>query len=202
MLGSGYDHLGARGLATRSSDDSSPRRHIDSSHKQTSFTQHNARPHNSTAADHQDVSSTPRPTQAALLRDLPFVLQGLSSTLFEFNDELGLNLPLNLPVPVLSLLHTLAEPALLYRSLNEYTKLDDGGLTVQGLRAAVAVELRSYLGLIATLEHQIRASSDPQNGEEEHESSVTLKRCVLWLREATLGLRLMDAIVQDTKGES
>ncbi|KAK4981031.1 Microtubule-nucleating Tub4p (gamma-tubulin) complex component, partial [Elasticomyces elasticus] len=50
------------------------------------------------------------PSEAALLRDLPFTLQGLSSTNLVFTDKTSLKLPPTLPIPLISLLHTLAEP--------------------------------------------------------------------------------------------
>ena len=96
------------------------------------------------------------PAEAALLRDLPFTLQGLSSTNLPFSDKNSLKLPPTLPVPLLSLLHTLAEPSLLYRSLSKFVESSEGGLVGQSLRSAIGQELRSYLSLVATLEAQIR----------------------------------------------
>ncbi|KAK3678999.1 Microtubule-nucleating Tub4p (gamma-tubulin) complex component [Recurvomyces mirabilis] len=145
------------------------------------------------------------PSEAALLRDLPFTLQGLSSTNLSFSDTSSLKLPTTLPVPLIALLHTLAEPSLLYRSLSDFVESSDGGLVGQSLRSAIGQELRSYLGLVATLEGQIRralAQLDdglPQGGLGK--AGVTLKRCVVWTREATLGLRLMSIIVESAKGK-
>lgn len=145
------------------------------------------------------------PPETALLRDLPFTLQGLSSTHLPFSSESTLKLPTTLPVPIISILHTLAEPSLLYRGLSSFVQSADGGLLGQSLRAAIAGELRSYLGLVATLEGQIRralASLDetqPRNGIGK--AGVTLKRCVVWTREATMGLRLMSLIGEESKSK-
>lgn len=162
----------------------------------------------------QQVEETPaqtkmegemQPAEAALLRDLPFTLQGLSSTNLPFSTKNSLKLPPTLPVPILSLLHTLAEPSLLYRSLSEFVESPEGGLVGQSLRSAVGLELRSYLGLVATLEGQIRRAlaqldeSVPNSGLGK--AGVTLKRCVIWTREATLGLRLMSLIVESSRGK-
>lgn len=145
------------------------------------------------------------PPEIALLRDLPFTLQGLSSTNLPFNTNSTMSLPPSLPVPIISILNTLAEPSLLYRVLDSFVKTSDGGLLGQSLRAAIASELRSYLGLVATLESQIRQSlasldeKEPRGGIGK--AGVTLKRCVVWTREATMGLRLMSLISEESKNK-
>jgi gamma-tubulin complex component 3 len=145
------------------------------------------------------------PSESALLRDLPFTLQGLSSTNLPFLDKKSLQLPSTLPVPIISLLHTLAEPSLLYRSLSEFVESSEGGLVGQSLRSAIGLELRSYLGLVATLEGQIRRALAQVDESQPHsglgKAGVTLKRCVIWTREATLGLRLMSLLVLFSKGK-
>ena len=162
----------------------------------------------------QEVEETPvesktegvmEPSEAALLRDLPFTLQGLSSTNLPFSDKSSLKLPPTLPVPMIALLHTLAEPSLLYRSLSEFVDSSEGGLVGQSLRSAIGLELRSYLALVATLESQIRRAltqldpTAPNGGLGK--AGVTLKRYVVLTREATLGLRLMSLIVESSKGK-
>lgn len=153
---------------------------------------------------HSSQPSTPAaPTEISLLRDLPFTLQGVSSTNLKFSSSGTLKLPRSLPVPLISLLHTLAEPSLLYKSLSAFVDSSSGGLIGQSLRAAIGVELRSYLGLVATLEGQIRRAlteideGDPRKGLGK--AGVTLRRCVLWTREATMGLRLMSQIVEGSR---
>lgn len=145
------------------------------------------------------------PSEAALLRDLPFTLQGLSSTTLPFARETGLKLPPTLPPPLISLLHSLAEPSLLYKNLAEWVKTPAGGLLGQSLRAAINSELRAYLSLVATLEGQIRRAlssldeSAPRSGIGR--GGVTLKRCVVWTREATMGLRLLSLIAEESKSK-
>ncbi|KAK1088466.1 Microtubule-nucleating Tub4p (gamma-tubulin) complex component [Friedmanniomyces endolithicus] len=117
----------------------------------------------------------------------------------------SLKLPPALPVPLIALLHSLAEPSLLYRSLSEFVESSEGGLVGQSLRSAIGQELRSYLGLVATLEGQIRRALAQLDDSLPHaglgKAGVTLKRCVIWTREATLGLRLMSMVVESTKGK-
>lgn len=144
--------------------------------------------------DGSDTNDSTCPSQSALLRELPFILQGLSSSHMIFGDDDTLQLPSKLPITTISILHTLAEPALLYRRLNTFVESTQHGLTMQSLQSAVAAELGSYLGMIATLETQIRPAL-------EINSAITLKRCVVWTRDATMGLRLMAAIVADSTGK-
>ncbi|KAH7358443.1 spindle pole body component alp6 [Plectosphaerella cucumerina] len=145
------------------------------------------------------------PSETALLRDLPFTLQGLSSTTLPFSQQDTLILPPTLPAPLVSILHTLAEPSLLYRRLDAFVKSSAQGLLRQSLRAAISGELRAYLSLIATLEGQIRRTlstldeTAPKNGIGK--AGVTLKRCVVWTREATMGLRLMSLIAEESENK-
>ncbi|KAF6218543.1 hypothetical protein HO133_005892 [Letharia lupina] len=143
------------------------------------------------------------PSESALLRDLPYTLQGLSSTNLPFTSLTTLDLPRNLPIPIISLLHTLAEPSLLYRSLSAFVDSRDEGLIGQSLRSAIGKELRSYLGLISTLEGEIRRAIISLDNNEQQgrvgKAGVTLKRCVVWTREATMGLRLMSLMVEEAK---
>ncbi|KAK4162590.1 Spc98 family-domain-containing protein [Cladorrhinum sp. PSN259] len=145
------------------------------------------------------------PSEMGLLRDLPFTLQGLSSTTLPFAKDTVLKLPPTLPSPIISLLHTLAEPSLLYRGLSGFVKSPAKGLLGQSLRAAINNELRSYLTLVATLEGQIRRAlssldeTAPRGGIGK--AGVTLKRCVVWTREATMGLRLMSLIAEESNSK-
>lgn len=152
----------------------------------------------------EQLKSVSGPTEPSLLRDLPFTLQGLSSTNLAFSSS-ALKLPPTLPVPLISLLHTLAEPSLLYRGLSEFVESTEGGLVGQSFKSALGRELRSYLGLVATLEGQIRRALAQLDESQPHQgigkAGVTLKRCVIWTREATMGLRLMSLMVEESKGK-
>ncbi|KAG5981700.1 hypothetical protein E4U55_002681 [Claviceps digitariae] len=146
------------------------------------------------------------PPETDILRDLSFTLQGLSSTTLPFSKSDTLRLPATVPLPLVSILHKLAEPSLLYRGLDEYCKTHASGLLGQSLRAAIGSELRSYLSLIATLESQIRRAlssldvNAPRGGIGK--AGVTLKRCVVWTREATMGLRLMSLIAKESDNKA
>lgn len=145
------------------------------------------------------------PPEHELLRDLPYNLQGISSSNMKFTSPSVLTLSPTLPIPIISLLHTLAEPCLLYKGLAGFVEASDGGLVIQSLRAAIAGELRSYLGLIATLEGETRralaAFGDPDGPKNTLKGGVTLRRCVVWTRDATMALRLMSLFVEEAQSE-
>ena len=265
-----------------------------------------------------------RPSEPTLLRGLPNMLQGLPTEHVSFvqektdsegsksggggssssNSTTQICLPSTLSAPTISILHHLAEPALLYRELDAFTEgssstsssatatrpgsmkgsvlggdssfyarkkdhhhhhhrrhhrthgdghgnaddADDdggGGLVGQGLRAAIGVELRKYLDLVADLEKKIRgalleagsgAGDESDGGNEDGlggydhggggggggddddkrirrvrkaqreqvgriaAAGVTLKKCVVLMRDATMRLRLMSAIVHACQG--
>ena len=143
------------------------------------------------------------PSESSLLRDLPFVLQGVSSSNMTFSLNDTLKMPHTLPAPIISLLHSLAEPALLYKGLSRFQESSEGDLIGQSLRAALGIEMRSYLSLVASLESQIRRAlailDDSDSRQAVAKAGVTLRRCVIWTREATMGLRLMSLIVDESK---
>ena len=147
--------------------------------------------------------TTMGPSETELLRDLPFTLQGLSSSKLVFPSSTTLKLPANLPVPIIGLLHTLAEPAILYKGLTDFVDFSEGDLIGQSFRSALGKELRAYLGFVATLEGHIRRALTQLGEGPPHQgvskAGVTLKRCVIWTRDATMGLRLMSLMVEQSK---
>jgi gamma-tubulin complex component 3 len=147
--------------------------------------------------------TTMGPSETELLRDLPFTLQGLSSSKLVFPSATTLKLPANLPVPIVGLLHTLAEPAILYKGLTDFVEFSEGDLIGQSFRSALGKELRAYLGFVATLEGHIRRALTQLSEGPSHQgvskAGVTLKRCVIWTRDATMGLRLMSLMVEQSK---
>ena len=143
--------------------------------------------------------------ESGLLRDLPFNLQGLSSSNLQFQSATVLKLPSTLPAPIVSLLNSLGEPCLLYKELSSFVESEEGGLINQSLRAAIATELRAYLSLVATLEAEIRQAlavmGDASEPKGLRKGGVTLKRCLVWTRDATMALRLMSLIVEESRSK-
>ena len=146
------------------------------------------------------------PAESEILRELPFTLQGVSSNNLQFESSSKLRLPNTLPLPIVSLLHTLAEPSLLYRQLSDFVQSDDDGLIRQSLKAAISIQLREYLSLITTLEGEIRRALTTVEregpGRDTKKANVTLKRCVIYTRDATMALRLMSLMVEESKCKS
>lgn len=148
------------------------------------------------------------PSERDLLRDIPYLLLGLPSTHFPLQEK-SLALPSTLPAPVISLLYALAEPGLLYKSLQTFVGTEESllgdeaiGLVGQSLRAAVKAELSGWMNLVAGIESEIRRYLATPASDDRDGGGVTLKRCAIWVREGTLGLRLMSVIIEDTHGSS
>lgn len=158
--------------------------------------------------DSMDTGNTrmTKVAESALLRDLPFTFQGLSSVNFTFTSLSTLTLPANLPLPLVSILHDLAEPSLLYRTLSTFVESGAEGLIGQSLRSALGNELRSYLHLIAMIEGEIRRACSCSEINENKlvvgKAGVTLKRCLVWMREPTTRLRLMSFMVEEAKSKT
>ena len=146
------------------------------------------------------------PSERDLLRDIPYLLLGLPSTHFPLQEK-SLSLPQSLPAPVISLLYSLAEPGLLYKSLQAFVATEETlgedtvGLVGQSLRGAVKGELAGWMNLVAGIEGEIRRFlAEEGEGGAIGTGGVTLKRVAIWVREGTLGLRLMSVIIEDTNG--
>jgi len=73
---------------------------------------------------------------------------------------------------------------------------DTVGLVGQSLRGAIKGEISGWMNLVAGIEGEIRGYL----AQDENPGTVTLKRCAIWVREGTLGLRLMSVMIEDTKG--
>ncbi|KAG5360963.1 Spindle pole body component alp6 [Yarrowia sp. B02] len=130
----------------------------------------------------QDPFSTP------MLQDIPYIIQGLHTKSYQWTAE-GIELDKNMPLQLVSLVSEALEPALLYRQIREYLDTPTSGLTAQALKGVVEQELRNYLGVVSVLESEIRNKGD-----------VTLRRCVLLLKEATLALRVLFGLLRDCSG--
>lgn len=135
-----------------------------------------------------------------MLRQLPYVLQGLSSNNFVFLSDTKLELPRDLSRPVVTLLRRVTEPALLYRGIKHFIDTPDPSLMGQSFRLALTHELQPYLSLVTSLEAEIKKSLNDSDEEAAHRA-VTLRRTWIWLRDATLSLRLLSRMVIDYRGK-
>lgn len=129
------------------------------------------------------------PYSAALLQDIPYIIQGLHTKNFEWDGD-SILMDKNMPLQLVSLVSEALEPALLYRQIRGMLGGDTKGLVAQALKGVVEQELRNYLGVVSVLETEIR-----------NKGNVTIRRCALLLKEATLALRVLAALLEECAGK-
>ncbi|KAK7202614.1 gamma tubulin complex protein 3 [Myxozyma melibiosi] len=139
------------------------------------------------------------PPETKILRDIPSTLQGLNSATLPFSSQASITLPTTLPLPSISVLHSVVEPALIYKSLLQFVD-SPSGLTGQAFRRVVDAEMRGYLTLVTRIDEEIRKELQHEKTSPEWKQGwtsggVTLKKCVYWLREPTMVLRLIADMV-------
>ncbi|RDW31443.1 Spc98 family-domain-containing protein [Yarrowia lipolytica] len=166
---------------------------INGDHKKTQNQQQQQQQQQQAAKMSRDNTSTTMdppqdPWSTPLLLDVPYIIQGLHTKSYEWTAE-GIEMDKNMPIQLVSLVSEALEPALLYRQIREYLDTPTSGLTAQALKGVVEQELRNYLGVVSVLESEIRNKGD-----------VTLRRCVLLLKEATLALRVLFGLLRDCSG--
>ncbi|KAK9366818.1 Spc98 family-domain-containing protein [Lipomyces kononenkoae] len=148
----------------------------------------------------------PEPSESKLLADVWCTFQGLDSSTLPFVNAGTISLPSTLPLPTISILHSLVEPALLYKNLTIFVE-SPSGLIGQAFRSAIKNELRSYLGLISKIGEEIRKELEAEKEVPEWKrgwslGGVTLKKCIYWLRDPTLILRLLTDMANKCKDKN
>ncbi|KAL1920763.1 uncharacterized protein VTP21DRAFT_11398 [Calcarisporiella thermophila] len=144
-------------------------------------------------------------SEAVLLRDIIFVLQGIGGRYVQFdgkNDMFVIHPMARIPYPMQCLIDKLAEMGQLFKSIKEFVDfhIDDTsiGLMGQSFCATLKRELEKYYRFIAGLEGFL-----PKENSENSESSLTIKRIYVgaqtWIRRLNLMQTLMD-ICKSEKG--
>ncbi|KAK9464443.1 Spc98 family-domain-containing protein [Lipomyces arxii] len=146
------------------------------------------------------------PPEPAILYDLLFSLQGLNSATLPFIGHAAISLPNTLSIRSVSILHVLLEPALLYKNLALFVDTPSG-LVGQAFRRAMDEELLKYLLVVSKVDEEVRkellAEKDLEDFRRDRSlGGVTLKKCVYWLHEPTLILRLMADMADKCKDKS
>ncbi|KAJ8097114.1 Spc98 family-domain-containing protein [Lipomyces tetrasporus] len=146
------------------------------------------------------------PSETKLLSDIPFTLQGLNTSTLPFVNSNTISLPNTLPLPTISILHSLVEPALLYKHLMIFIE-SPSGLIGQAFRRAIEKELRGYLSLVSKIDEEIRKELETEKTAQEWKrgwslGGVTLRKCIYWLREPTIILRLMTDMADKCKDKN
>lgn len=182
--------------------------------------------------------------QSELLRDLLFILQGIDGQRVKFlrpkvtvhssleaplSVEAGVKVDDKVPQPTQDLIHQLSELGWLFRrvssALNDPSRKQRGGLTLQSLDCALERELKDYYRLIATLESRSLVKDLEDNSsaesllkpvllqaEEEQEQylnqdldpqdGLTLRRMAVWTANMKLRMRMMSVLVDGSERES
>jgi gamma-tubulin complex component 3 len=139
-----------------------------------------------------------------LLHDIPYTLQGLSSEYVKFeSDNATAKIKANLPRPSMILQRQLIESGLLYRSIQSICEKEDRqrvGLVAQSLYSAIRKELNGYLNLVSALEGEIRTQASQESEDVKSPVRVTVRKCLVWMQDAILALRLVSSILDAVKG--
>lgn len=157
------------------------------------------------------------PSGDEMLAELPYTLQGITTQIFPWkttasSKSIVLGIPDTLIWPNIGLVNQLLEPALLYKTIKE--RLQDResesrrqgakpiGLVEQALHSAIDEELQGYLTLVGVVESEVRRQQQQQQDAASRNKPrrVTIRRCIVLLQEATLGLRLVHSIMKESEG--
>lgn len=137
------------------------------------------------------------------MKDICFILQGISSASVIFSGNGSAVISSKFPPTIASLLSYIVEPGLLYKQLSIVISSSQdikntNGLIKQSFFSYLDQELSAYLSLVSALEVEIRKDLLLSDDHSE-KRSVTLKRIIIWTREASMGLRLMTLMVENCK---
>jgi gamma-tubulin complex component 3 len=153
-----------------------------------------------------DVGGTMEITEAALVRDILYVFQGIdgknikmSSTENCYKVEGKANLNKSLRDTAVRL----AELGWLHNKIRKYTdqrSLDRSfGLVGQSFCAALHQELKEYYRLLSVLHSQLQLEDD-QGVNLGLESSLTLRRLLVWTYDPKIRLKTLAALVDHCQG--
>ncbi|XP_035923991.1 gamma-tubulin complex component 3 isoform X3 [Halichoerus grypus] len=153
-----------------------------------------------------DAGGAGEVTEAALLRDILYVFQGIdgknikmSSTENCYKVEAKANLSKSLRDTTLRL----AELGWLHNKIRKYTdqrSLDRSfGLVGQSFCAALHQELKEYYRLLSVLHSQLQLEDD-QGVNLGLESSLTLRRLLVWTYDPKIRLKTLAALVDHCQG--
>lgn len=156
-----------------------------------------------------------------ILAELPYTLQGITTQLFPWMTALKpaepgastitVGIPDTLIWPNIGLVNQLLEPALLFKDIKAQMQVREAkgrkpggrsvGLVEQALYSAIEEELQGYLTLVGVVESEIRRQQQSSAVVDRNTPKrITIRRCIILLQEATLGLRLIHSILQESEG--
>ncbi|XP_067890262.1 gamma-tubulin complex component 3 isoform X2 [Heterodontus francisci] len=153
-----------------------------------------------------ELSSSAEVTEAALVRDILYVLQGIdgkcikmcnSENCYKIDSKLGISKSLR------DTASRLADLGWLHNKIRKYTDqrcLDRAfGLVGQSFCASLHQELKEYYRLLSVLHSQIQVEDD-QGVNVGLESSLTLRRLLIWTYDPKMRLKTLAALVDHCQG--
>ncbi|KAI8743613.1 gamma-tubulin complex component 3 homolog [Biomphalaria glabrata] len=150
-----------------------------------------------------DISSN-EITQQSLLKDLVYVLQGVSGRWIKFDVVRNrMDLDASIPKCYKQEIGKLSESGWLYIKIKSYIDQHSTdkafGLVGQSFCAALHQELTEYLRLISVLEAQLEQEVDP--GLQDSCSHITLAQLLVWTYEPLQRLKWLGELVDTCKGK-
>ncbi|GCB66303.1 hypothetical protein scyTo_0004942 [Scyliorhinus torazame] len=153
-----------------------------------------------------ELGSSAEVTEATLVRDILYVLQGIdgkcikmcnSENCYKIDSKLGISKSLR------DTASRLAELGWLHNKIRKYTDqrcLDRAfGLVGQSFCASLHQELKEYYRLLSVLHSQIQVEDD-QGVNVGLESSLTLRRLLIWTYDPKMRLKTLAALVDHCQG--
>uniref|UniRef100_K9J114 Putative gamma-tubulin complex component 3 n=1 Tax=Desmodus rotundus TaxID=9430 RepID=K9J114_DESRO len=153
-----------------------------------------------------DTGGTVEVTEAALVRDILYVFQGIDGKIIKMNNTENCYKAegkANLNKSLRDTTTRLAELGWLHNKIRKYTdqrSLDRSfGLVGQSFCAALHQELKEYYRLLSVLHSQLQLEDD-QGVNLGLESSLTLRRLLVWTYDPKIRLKTLAALVDHCQG--
>ncbi|EAX09163.1 tubulin, gamma complex associated protein 3, isoform CRA_a [Homo sapiens] len=153
-----------------------------------------------------DTGGTMEITEAALVRDILYVFQGIDGKNIKMNNTENcykVEGKANLSRSLRDTAVRLSELGWLHNKIRRYTdqrSLDRSfGLVGQSFCAALHQELREYYRLLSVLHSQLQLEDD-QGVNLGLESSLTLRRLLVWTYDPKIRLKTLAALVDHCQG--
>ncbi|XP_059541122.1 gamma-tubulin complex component 3 isoform X3 [Myotis daubentonii] len=153
-----------------------------------------------------DAGGASEVTEAALVRDILYVFQGIDGKIIKMNNTENCYKAegkANLNKSLRDTTARLAELGWLHNKIRKYTdqrSLDRSfGLVGQSFCAALHQELKEYYRLLSVLHSQLQLEDD-QGVNLGLESSLTLRRLLVWTYDPKIRLKTLAALVDHCQG--
>nr|XP_051697641.1 gamma-tubulin complex component 3 isoform X1 [Oryctolagus cuniculus] len=153
-----------------------------------------------------DTGGTSEVTEAALVRDILYVFQGIDGKNIKMSNTENcykVEAKANLSKSLRDTAVRLAELGWLHNKIRKYTdhrSLDRSfGLVGQSFCAALHQELKEYYRLLSVLHSQLQLEDD-QGVNLGFESSLTLRRLLVWTYDPKIRLKTLAALVDHCQG--